>query len=189
MKESDRGAQASWIDECELLVWSRTEEEEIGDNGRQVAAQDGATSLVWWRRGKQRGPHIGGGSPRRGARPGAQLGDDVLVNMPKDQTSGEQTNGSARSVGGGFGTGEQINGSARSVGSGRSARKWRAAVPWSTAQHAGTHSGDDSNTQQCHSTHLASCRCVRYSDVVYLRFSLHQLPFIQRFRPMERPGK
>jgi len=42
-----RGGQASWINGCELLLCSTTEEEEIGDDGRQAAARDGTTSLVW----------------------------------------------------------------------------------------------------------------------------------------------
>jgi len=42
-----RGGQVSRIDGCELLLCSTTEEEEIGDDGRQAAARDGTTSLVW----------------------------------------------------------------------------------------------------------------------------------------------
>ena len=39
--------RSSWIDGCELLLCSTIEEEEIGDDGRQAAARDGTTSLVW----------------------------------------------------------------------------------------------------------------------------------------------
>ena len=42
-----RGGRASRIDGCELLLCSTTEEEEIGDDGRQATARDGTTSLVW----------------------------------------------------------------------------------------------------------------------------------------------